>query len=254
MDESSLVPSDPVTIVLSQKGWIRVAKGHEIDAGEMNFKAGDGLASAARGRSNQLAVFLDSTGRAYATPAHGLPSARGQGEPLSGRFNLPDGATFVGVLAGEPEDLYLLATDSGYGFVARLGDLITRNKSGKTVISVPAGARVMAPVPVRDPAEERIVAVTTSGYMLVTPLSELPQMARGKGNKIINIPARLLKSGEEAMVALAPIRGREKLTVYAGKKYKTMKAAEVDEYAGERGRRGRKLPRGYQRVDSIKIN
>ncbi len=254
MDESTLVPSDPVTIVLSRNGWVRVAKGHEIDPAELNFKSGDNLAGAARGRSNLLALFLDSTGRIYATPAHGLPSARGQGEPLSGRFNSPDGATFVGVLSGEPDDLYLLATDTGYGFVARLGDLITRNKSGKTVISVPAGARVMVPVSIKDRAADRIVAVTTSGYMLVIPVSELPQMARGKGNKIINIPAKLLKSGEEAVVALASIRGTEKLTVYAGKKYKTMKAAELEEYAGERGRRGRKLPRGYQRVDTIEVN
>ena len=219
----------------------------------MNYKAGDEFAMAAHARSNQLAVFLDSTGKTYALPAHSLPSARGQGEPLSGRLKPADGARFVGVMAGEPDCLYLLASDSGYGFVARLGDMYTRNKAGKATLSVPRGASVLPPVAVRSLEDDWIVAVSTEGHMLVIPLSELPQMARGKGNKIINIPAARLKSREEYVAAIGCIQDGEKLTVYAGKKYKTMKSGEVDEFAGERGRRGHKLPRGYQKVDRIEV-
>jgi topoisomerase-4 subunit A len=253
MDETALIPSEPVTVVLSKNGWVRVAKGHEIDPTEMSYKAGDDYAAAARCRSNQLVVFLDSTGRSYAVPAHSLPTARGQGEPLSGRLKPADGARFVGVIAGEPEQLYLLASDSGYGFVARLGDLYTRNKSGKAVLSVPKGCGVLRPVPVRSLEDDWIVAVTTAGYMLVIPLAEVPRLARGKGNKIINIPAAKLKVRDEYVAAMACIQDGEKLLVRAGRKHKTMKADEVDEFAGERGRRGRKLPRGYQKVDGIEV-
>jgi topoisomerase-4 subunit A len=253
LDETALIPSEPVTIVLSKNGWVRVARGHEIDPVEMSYKSGDEFAAVARGRSNQLAVFIDSSGKTYALPAHSLPTARGQGEPLSGRLKPSDGARFVGVMAGGPEQLYLLATDSGYGFVARLGDMYTRNKAGKATLSVPKGAQVLPPVPVRSLQDDWIVAVSSEGYMLVIPVAELPQMSRGKGNRIINIPSAKLKSREEFVAAIDCIQDGEKLTVYAGKKYKTMKAAEVDEFAGERGRRGRKLPRGYQKVERIRV-
>jgi topoisomerase-4 subunit A len=253
LDETALIPSEPVTIVLSRNGWVRVAKGQEIDPAGMNYKAGDEFAAAACGRSNQLAVFLDSAGKTYALMTHSLPTARGQGEPLSGRLKPADGARFVGVMAGDPEQLYLLASDSGYGFVVKLGDMYTRNKAGKATLSVPKGARVLQPVPIRSLEDDWIVAVTTEGYMLVIPLAELPQMSRGKGNKIINIPSARLKAREEYVAALDCIQDGEKLTVYAGKKHKTMKADEVDEFAGERGRRGRKLPRGYQKVERINV-
>ncbi len=253
LDETALIPSEAVTVVLSRNGWVRVAKGHEIDPTEMSYKSGDDFAMAARGRSNQLTVFIDSTGKTYALPTHSLPSARGQGEPLSGRLKPADGARFVGVMAGDPEQLFLLASDSGYGFSIKLGDMFTRNKAGKSTLSVPRGAGVLPPVPVRSLEDDWIVAVSTEGYMLVIPLAELPQMTRGKGNKIINIPSARLKSREEYVAAIRCIQDGEKLTVYAGKKHKTMKAAEVDEFAGERGRRGRKLPRGYQKVDSIRV-
>ncbi|RLA04215.1 MAG: DNA topoisomerase IV subunit A [Gammaproteobacteria bacterium] len=253
MDEAALIPSEPVTIILSKNGWVRVAKGHEIDATELSYKSGDEFAAAARGRSNQLAVFIDSVGKTYALPAHSLPSARGQGEPLSGRLKPSDGARFVGVLAGDPDQVYLLASDSGYGFVCKLGDMVTRNKAGKATLSVPKGARVLAPVPVRSLQDDWIVAVSSEGYMLVIPLSELPQMSRGKGIKIINIPSAKLKSREEFVAAIDCIQDGEKLIVFAGKKHKTMKAVEVDEFEGERGRRGRKLPRGYQKVERIRV-
>ncbi|MGB5473745.1 MAG: DNA gyrase subunit A, partial [Gammaproteobacteria bacterium] len=253
LDETALIPSEAVTVVLSKNGWVRVAKGHDIDPVEMSYKAGDSFFMAARGRSNQLAVFIDSNGRTYALPAHGLPGARGQGEPLSGRLKPADGARFAGVMMGEPEQLFLLASDAGYGFVARLADMITRNKAGKSILSVPKGADVLPPVPVRSHDDDWIVAATTEGYLLVIPLNEVPQLPRGKGNKIISIPSTKLKSREEYVAAIDCIQDGEKLTVHAGKKYKTMSAAEVDEYAGERGRRGHKLPRGYQKVERLEV-
>ena len=253
LDETALIPSEQVSIVLSKNGWVRVAKGHEIDPLEMNYKTGDEFAAVARGRSNQLAVFIDSAGKTYALPAHSLPTARGQGEPLSGRLKPAGGARFVGVMAGDPGQLFLLASDSGYGFVVKLSDMYTRNKAGKATLSVPKGASVLAPVAIRSLQDDWIVATSSEGYMLVIPLSELPQMTRGKGNKIINIPSAKLKSREEFVAAIDCIQDGEKLTVYAGKKHKTMKAVEVDEFAGERGRRGRKLPRGYQKVERIRV-
>ncbi|MGB5439677.1 MAG: DNA topoisomerase IV subunit A, partial [Gammaproteobacteria bacterium] len=253
MDENTLVPSEPVTIILSKNGWVRVARGHDINAAEMSYKAGDEFAAAAQGRSNELAVFIDSTGKTYAVPAHTLPSARGQGEPLSGRLKPADGARFAGVMAGKPEQLYLLASDSGYGFVVKLGDMYTRNKAGKSTLSVPKGARVLPPVAVRSLQDDWIVAISTEGHMLVIPLADVPQLSRGKGNRIINIPSAKLKTREEYVRIIDCIQDGEKLTIYAGKKHKTMKADEVDEFAGERGRRGRKLARGYQKVDRVEV-
>jgi topoisomerase-4 subunit A len=254
IDPSALLPSETITVVLSQKGWVRVAKGHDVDPRALSYRAGDGFMAAVQGRSNQLAVFLDSTGRSYALPAHSLPSARGQGEPLNGRLNPPAGAAFVGVIMGAPEDLYWLATDGGYGFVCRLEDMISRNKAGKAVLSVPAGAKVLPPVKVRGLEDDWIVAVTRKGYMLVTALAELPLLNRGRGSKFINISSPKLKTREEYVVAIDLIQDGEKLTLYAGNKHKVMKPAEVDEYAVERGRRGYKLPRGYQKVDAIAVS
>jgi len=253
LDESELMPTEAVTVVLSEKGWIRAAKGHDIDARSLNYKAGDGYQSAAQGRSNQMAIFLDSTGRAYNIPTHNLPSARGQGEPLSGRVTPPDGATFVGVMMGKPDDYYLLSTDGGYGFACKLEDMMTRNKKGKVVLNVPKGARVLPPVHVRSLEDDWIVALTSSGYMLVTSLSELPVMAKGKGNKIINVPTAKFKTRDEFVKAIDLVQDGEKVTVFVGKKHKTMKGPEVDEYAAERGRRGWKLPRGYQAVDRMEV-
>jgi topoisomerase-4 subunit A len=251
LNEAELIPTEPITVVLSEKGWARAAKGHDIDPRSLSYKAGDGFQGAAPGRTNQLAIFLDSTGRAYAIPGHTLPSARGQGEPLSGRLSPPAGASFVGVLMGASEDRYLMSTDFGYGFVCRLEDMVTRNRSGKAVINVPKGARVLPPVKVRSLEDDWIVAATTEGHMLVTQLGELPELGRGKGIKIINVPSAKLKSREEVVAAVTLVQDGERLTVHAGKKYKTMRGDEVDEYAGERGRRGRKLPRGFQKVDAL---
>jgi topoisomerase-4 subunit A len=253
MDETALTPAESVTVVLSEKGWVRSAKGHDVDATTMNYKSGDSFRSAARGRSNQLAVFLDSTGRCYAMLAHTLPSARGQGEPLTGRLNPPAGAEFVGVMMGAPEDLYLLASDAGYGFVAKLGDLMAKNKNGKAILNVPKGAKVLAPAPIVDQASDSVVSITTEGRMLVFPLTELPELSKGKGNKIISIPSTRVASREEFVVAINSVPKGELLTLYCGQRHTAIKHADLDHYRGERGRRGNKLPRGFQRVDRTSL-
>jgi len=253
IDPNVMLPSEAVTVVLSHKGWARVAKGHDIDVRTLNYRAGDEFLAAAQGRSNQQAIFLDSSGRSYALPAHTLPSARGQGEPLSGRLNPPPGAHFMGLMLGAAEDFYWLATDGGYGFVCRLEDMISRNKAGKALLSVPEGASVLPPLRVRSIEAERIVAVTREGYMLVTPLAELPVLNRGKGNRFIGIPALKFRTRQEFVVAAAVVQPGEKLVLRAGKQTKTMKPDELERHAGERGRRGIKLPRGYQKIDAIHV-
>ncbi len=251
MDQTTLVPSEAITVVLSERGWVRAAKGHDVDALSLAYKSGDGFKAADRGRSNQAAVFLDSTGRAYTLAAHTLPSARGQGEPLSGRIKPPAGATFAGVMIGEPDDRYLLATDAGYGFVARLGDLQAKNKSGKAVLTRPNNACVLTPQPVRDVEGGWVAAVTSAGHLLLAEIAELPLLARGKGLKIIQIPPARLKAREEFVVAIAVVPEDGQLTVHAGKRHVTLKASDLEHYQLGRGRRGRKLPRGLQRVERL---
>jgi topoisomerase-4 subunit A len=251
LQRDEVVPAEPVTVVLSERGWVRAAKGHEVDPRGLAYRSGDGFKAAATGRSNQLAVFLDSTGRSYALPAHSLPSARGQGEPLTGRIDAPDGATFEGVLIGPPEDLYLLATDAGYGFVASLEDLTSRNRAGKSVLAVPAGARVLMPRRVQDPATELVAAATSLGRLLVLPVSELPRLARGKGVKIIGIPAGSLARREEYLKDVAVLGPAGRLRVVAGKRELTLRPGDWEPYRLGRARRGLKLPRGFQRVDAL---
>jgi len=253
MDETALTPAEPVTVVLSEKGWVRSAKGHDADPAAMNYKAGDGFLSAARGRSNQLAVFIDSNGRCYAVPAHTLPSARGQGEPLTGRLKPAAGAIFVAVIMGAESDRFLLASDAGYGFVAKLADLMTKNKNGKAILNVPKGARVMSPVPISDVSSDSVATITTEGRMLVFPLAELPELSKGKGNKIVSIPSARVASREEYVVTINSVPAGEKLTLYCGQRHTTFKATDLEHYHGERGRRGNKLPRGFQRVDRSSI-
>ncbi|MFS1522884.1 DNA topoisomerase IV subunit A [Microbulbifer sp. 2304DJ12-6] len=251
--EAELLSSDPITVVLSKKGWIRAAKGHDIDPASLSFKAGDGLGFAARGKSNQPALLLDSSGRSYAIAAHSLPSARGQGEPLSGRINPPSGATFEGLLMGPDSQRILLASDAGYGFIARLSDLHSRNKSGKAMLTLPKGARVLPPCILHRPQEALLVAVTSEGRMLVFPVTELPELSKGKGNKIINITAARVASREEVVVGIAVLEGKSQLLVHAGKRHTRIKISEMDHYRGERGRRGNKLPRGFQKVDRVEL-
>jgi len=198
-------------------------------------------------------MFLDSTGRVYCVPAHGFPSARGLGEPISGRLKPPDGATFVSVIMGGEDAQYLFATTAGYGFVASLGSLQSRNKSGKAVISVPAGATVLQAARIADPAADRVAAVSSNGSLLAFPISELPEMSRGKGNKIFGIPGKKFKDGSESMVALAVVPKGGRLKVYSGKRHTTIKYTELDNYLGTRGQRGRKLPRGFQTVQKLEL-
>jgi len=251
--EEDLMTTEPVTVVLSEKGWIRSAKGHEIDPTSLNYKSGDHFKLAARGKSNQPVVILDSTGRSYSVAAHTLPSARGQGEPLTGRINPPSGAVFHGLLMGSEDDLYLLCSDAGYGFVAKFSDLQSKNKAGKNAVTLPKGGRVVQPVAVSNYEDSYVAAVTNEGRMLLFPLADLPQMARGKGNKIIGIPSARVQSREEFVVSIVVLLETDSLRVYAGKRHVNMKFSELEHYQGERGRRGHKLPRGFQKVDRIEI-
>ncbi len=251
--ESSLISSEPITIVLSNKGWVRAAKGHEVDPSKLNYKAGDSYYASVQGRTNQRAVFFDSSGRAYTLPAHKLPSARGQGDPLTGYFTPPASTHFIAVMTSHEDDLYLLASDFGYGFVGRLGDMQANARKGKVVLNVGREAKALPPVKVCNIETDQIVVVSNTGHMLVTPLAQLPQMAKGKGNKIINIPSSLLKSGEEWVVAITLVPEKASLVVHCGKKYKTMKPAELSDYTGERGRRGLKLSQGYRQVDRMLV-
>ncbi len=253
--EEELMTTEPVTVVLSAKGWIRSAKGHDIEPQSLNYKSGDSFHLAAKGKSNQPVVILDSGGKAYTVSAHSLPSARGQGEPLTGRINSPSGASFEGLMTGADEDLFLLASDAGYGFVVKLADLQTKNKAGKAALTLPKGGKVLQPGRVggTDLEGRYVVAVSNEGRMLIFPLSELPVMARGKGNKIIGIPSSRVEAREEFVVAVSIISASDSLRVYAGKRYVNMKFTELDHYMGERGRRGHKLPRGFQKVDRVEV-
>ncbi|MCX7563346.1 DNA topoisomerase IV subunit A [Xanthomonadaceae bacterium XH05] len=251
LDETELVASEPVTIVLSSKGWVRAAKGHDIDASTLSYREGDALLEAVRGRSNQQVAFLDSTGRAYSAPAHTLPSARGNGEPLTGRFTPPAGAAFSGLASGEDAQRFLLASSFGYGFVTAFGNFIGRNKAGKQLINPDKAATVMQPVPVNDPVNDLVVAVTSAGNLLAFPIAELPELDKGKGNKLIQIPPAKLKSGEETLVALACVRQGGELTLHCGQRKLTLSWRDLAAYGGSRAQRGHLLPRGFQRVDRV---
>jgi topoisomerase IV subunit A len=251
-NEKDLLTAEPITAVLSDKGWLRAAKGHEIDPTTLNYKSGDKFLSAARGRSNQNLFLQDSGGRYYALAGHTLPSARGQGEPATGRLNITSGALFTDVLMGADDQKVLLGTDAGYGFVGKIGDLYTKNKAGKAVVSIPKGGRILSPKMVND-ANALVAAVSNEGRLLVFPISELPELARGKGNKIINIPGSRLQAREEFVIDYGVISEGDSLVVHSGKRYLVMKAKDLEHYLGERGRRGHKLPRGFQKVDKLEV-
>ncbi|WP_339414491.1 DNA topoisomerase IV subunit A [Pseudomonas sp. EA_35y_Pfl2_R5] len=253
LSETELMPTEPVTVVISEKGWVRCAKGHDIDATGLSYKAGDGFKTAAPGRSNQFAVFIDSTGRSYSLAAHSLPSARGQGEPLTGRLTPPPGATFECVLLPDDNALYVIASDAGYGFVVKGEDLQAKNKAGKALLSLPAGALVVPPKSLVNRDEDWLAAVTTEGRLLLFKVADLPQLGKGKGNKIIGIPGERVASREEYLTDLAVLPVGATLVLQAGKRTLSLKADDLEHYKGERGRRGNKLPRGFQRVDSLLV-
>ena len=250
-DENALVPSEPITVILSKMGWIRAAKGHEIDPTSLNYKQGDAFQAAALGRSNQQAVLLDSTGRCYALLAHSLPSARGQGDPLSGRFYSPAGAHFLSVISAKSEAHYLMVSSFGYGFICQFKHMIGRTKKGKSIVTVPKDATVLPPSKITQIKTDLIAIVSSTGYLLIIPLSELPQLSRGKGNKLMNIPLKSLKSGEEKVVAILAIPKGSQLLIHSGKRYKRLSGNGLTAYVGECGQRGKQLPRGYQKVSSL---
>jgi topoisomerase IV subunit A len=250
--ESALVADEPVTVVLSERGWARAAKGHEIDVAGLSYRSGDQFLAAARGRSTQLAVFIDSTGRAYSVGAHSLPSARGQGEPLSGYFNPPDGASFRAVLIGAPEERWVVASSAGYGFVVKLGELHSNKKAGKSALRVPEGATVVPATPlgaVDDLKGVRLAAASSDGRLLVFPLKDLPELAKGKGNKILSVPGK-----DGVVLAGICVLGKEQsLRIDSGTRHMVVKAGDLGHYAGERARRGMALPRGWRTVDRLSV-
>ncbi|MGQ7149517.1 DJ-1/PfpI family protein [Escherichia coli] len=252
MSEHDMLPSEPVTIVLSQMGWVRSAKGHDIDAPGLNYKAGDSFKAAVKGKSNQPVVFVDSTGRSYAIDPITLPSARGQGEPLTGKLTLPPGATVDHMLMESDDQKLLMASDAGYGFVCTFNDLVARNRAGKALITLPENAHVMPPVVIED-ASDMLLAITQAGRMLMFPVSDLPQLSKGKGNKIINIPSAEAARGEDGLAQLYVLPPQSTLTIHVGKRKIKLRPEELQKVTGERGRRGT-LMRGLQRIDRVEID
>ncbi|MDF7680030.1 DNA topoisomerase IV subunit A [Enterobacteriaceae bacterium ESL0689] len=252
MSEHDMLPSEPVTIVLSQMGWVRSAKGHDIDAQGLNYKAGDSWKASVKGKSNQPVVFIDTTGRSYAIDPLTLPSARGQGEPLTGKLTLPPGASIEHMLMENDNCKLLMASDAGYGFVCTFNDLITRNRAGKTVLTLPDKARVMAPVIIEDESD-MLLAITQTGHMLMFPVSDLPQLSKGKGNKIINISAAEAAAGQDGLAHLFVLPAQSTLTVYVGKRKIKLSPQELQKVCGERGRRGA-LMRGLQKIDRVDVD
>lgn len=251
--KDDIAPVEPVTVVLSEKGWVRAAKGHELDPERLNYRAGDRFCSAARGRSNQPAVFLDSSGRSYAASVHDLPSARSQGEPLTGRLTPPTGAEFRAVLMGAPQARWLLASNAGYGFVCQLEDLYTKNRTGKVVMTLSRGAEPLAPAPVLDTESDWVVVITNEGRMLAFPIRDLPVMTKGKGNKLIQIPPKRAAAGKELLSRVAVMPPHAVLTIHAGKRHLNLKPGQLEAYAGQRGRRGKLLPRGFRSVNRLAV-
>lgn len=253
LTEKELVPSEAVTVVLSDKGWARCAKGHDVDVVNLSYKGDDTYQASATGRSNQPAVFIDSSGRSFSCDAHTLPSARSQGEPLTGRFNMVSSEKFEHVIMATEQQKFLMASDAGYGFVGLFADMLSKNKAGKAYLSLPNAAKVLTPVRVNDIATDLCLSISNEGRMLLFPLRDLPSLGKGKGNKIINIPSAKSKTREEFVVAIAVVPLGSDVKVLAGKRGMTLKAADLEHYYGERGRRGNKLPRGLQRVDGVEV-
>ncbi|UBX49723.1 DNA topoisomerase IV subunit A [Providencia alcalifaciens] len=254
LSEHEILPSEPITVVLSDMGWVRSAKGHDIEPSNLSYKAGDSFKGAARGKSNQAAVFLDTTGRSYSVDPLELPSARSQGEPLTGKLTLPPGATIEHVLMAPEEQKYLMASDAGYGFICTFNDLVTKNKTGKALISLPENAKVMAPIELNNEKEDLLLAITKAGRMLLFPVSDLPQLSKGKGNKIINITGAQAASGEDLLVWLMVIPPQASITLYFGKRKLKFKSEDLQKYRAERGRKGTSLPRGLHNIERIDVD
>ena len=251
LDVTAVIGSEPVTIILSEKGWVRGAKGHDIDPGTLAYRSGDSFLASAFGRSNQPAYFIDSTGRSYSVPAHELPSARSQGEPLTGRLNPPQGAMFVQVAAGSDEDHLILASSHGYGFITQYKELFSKNRAGKAMLSLSEGASVLPTGRISKVETDRIAVVTAEGRLLLFPATELPMLNKGKGNKLIQIAPEALKKGDDRVLFVISLPEGMNLRILAGKRQLTLTGADLSNYEGARARRGNPLPRGFQRVDSL---
>jgi len=251
IDETELVPSEPMTVVLSEKGWIRAAKGHDMDPSTLSYRDGDALLGSVRARSTQQVAFLDSEGRAYSTLIHTLPSARGNGEPLTGRFSPAPGSAFMTLASGENNTRFVLASTHGYGFVTRFENLTGRNKAGKAMLNLTSGSRVLTPAVVANPETDRIVAVTSSGNLLAIAASDLPELDKGKGNKIIDIPKAKLAT--ERVVAVVSVAPGNTLVVRSGQRTMNLSFKDLDTYLGTRATRGHLLPRGWQKVEGLAV-
>lgn len=251
LSETELVASEPMTVVISEKGWVRAAKGHDVDPASLSYREGDEMLAAARSRSTQQVAFLDSTGRAYSTVVHSLPSARGNGEPLTGRFSPAPGASFQALASGDNDTRFVLASSHGYGFVTRFENLTGRNKAGKAMLSLTPGAKVVQPAPVSSVEQDRIAVVTNVGHLLVFPVGELPELDKGKGNKLIDIPKA--KLGTERVVAVAVVSPGSTLVVKSGARTMSLPFKDLDTYHGTRATRGGLLPRGWQKVEGLAV-
>lgn len=250
LDTTALIANEPLTVILSQKGWVRAAKGHEIDVQSLNYRSGDKYLDSAKGRSTQPTYILDSTGRVYNIATHDLPSARSQGEPLTGRLKPQAGSLFTHVFAGQPEDWYLLVSNAGYGFRVQLKDLQSKNKAGKAAITLPKGSKVLAPVSIANDTD--LVAVATlQGRLLIFPVQELPALPKGKGNKLIQIPTADFSSGVDAVISVCTFYETAALKIISGKRHLTLKTNDIEVYSGNRAKRGMALPRGFQKVDGL---
>ncbi len=252
LDTTVLIENEPLTIVLSEKGWIRAAKGHDIDVDSLNYRSGDTFLDAVKGRSTQAVYILDSTGRIYSSSTHDLPSARSQGEPLTGRLSPPTGALFTQLLTGNTDNWYLLASDAGYGFRTQLKEFQTKNKAGKVLVTLAKNSKLLTAIAIKQ--EHSLLAVITlQGRLLIFPVNELPALVRGKGNKLIQIPPKDLASGEDKVKFMAIIVNEQRLKIFSGKRHLTLKAVDIKRYSDNRAKRGAKLPRGFQRVDNILV-
>lgn len=254
LTERDLIPSEPITVVLSEKGWIRHAKGHEVNVEGLNYKSGDQYLAHAIGKSSQPAIFLGSDGRSYSLESHSLPSARSQGEPITGRLNISAGSQVQHVIMSEDEQLWLVGSDAGYGFVCKGSDMLSKNRSGKALVTLPQNAHIIMPSPIYDIESDEILAITNQGRMLLFPMKDLPQLGKGKGNKIINIPAAKAKEREEFVSHLIALPQGCAVTLYAGKRKLGLKESDLEHFRGDRGRRGSLLPRGLQRISRIDID
>jgi len=253
ISESEMTPAEPVTVILSEMGWVRCAKGHDIDPAGLSYKAGDKYLAHACGKSNQPVIFIDSTGRSYALDPLSLPSARSQGEPLTGKLTLPAGATIEQVIMEPEKQELLMASDAGYGFICKFEDLIARNKAGKALISLPENAKVLKPETLSESAS-LLVSLTSAGRMLIFPVRDLPALSKGKGNKIISIPAANAKARSELLVKLFLISEQASLEFHSGKRKITLKPEDLQKFRAERGRKGSQLPRGlHSNVDIVVV-